>query len=142
MDGIGCDNSNLQLTSEINEAETFSDKQGISSVNVKDDLSLDNSLLNEGRSNQKLGVEWVEKVQNDGLPLKTRPTWKRLARMVCGPDEATREESPALGKRGVQQKEVYVDLVTDEQSKKREKIEGVPQTTKTAGGPNHPCRAQ
>ena len=56
MDGIGCDNSNLQLTSEINEAETFPDKQGISSVNVKDDLSLDNSLLNERRSNQKLGL--------------------------------------------------------------------------------------
>lgn len=117
-------------------------KRLISSVNVKDDLSLDNSLLNEGRSNQKLGVEWVEKVQNDGLPLKTRPTWKRLARMVYGPNEATREESPALGKRGVQQKEVYVDSVTDEQSKKREKIEGVPQTTKTARVPNHPCRAQ
>lgn len=77
----------------------------------------------------------MESVKPDGLmSFNLRPTCKRLARMVCELDGTTKTDSPILGKRGVQQKEFNVELATNEQLKKREKIKELSQMTTMVGG--------
>lgn len=59
-------------------------------------------------------VEHMEKLKSDGLmSLKIRPTWKRIACMVCGSNGSATTKPLSLGKRGVQQKEIEVELNTD-----------------------------
>jgi len=53
---------------------------------------------------------------------RTRPTWKRLACMVCGPDDSLNLTLPRLGKRSMEQQEDTAEVEFEEQVQKRSKL--------------------
>ena len=86
-----------------------------------------------------------EGLKNNGPKLdKSRPTWTRLSRMDCGPNENKKSGAcTSLGKRNLAHereqdhaKELENNLV------KRGKLQNESQDSKAAGVSNHPCRAQ
>ena len=86
-----------------------------------------------------------EGLKNNGPKLdKLRPTWTRLSRMDCGPNE-NKKSGPctSLGKRNLAH-EREQDHAEELENKpvKRGKLQNESQDSKTAGVLNHPCRAQ
>ena len=56
-------------------------------LNSKDENNMDDSNLKKDGAKLNSVVKHAENLKSDGLlSLKIRPTWKRLAHMVCGPN--------------------------------------------------------
>ena len=79
-----------------------------------------------------------------GLPeIKNKPTWKRLARMVCGLSDSDKKQVTVLGKRDTNQKEDDEGKEHAKQRQKKEKTEvQQSQNTTVIGVSNHPRRSQ
>lgn len=71
-----------------------------------------------------------------------RPTWKRLTRMLCGPDVSKQSVESILGKRDVQEKEKKIDMDSEKQMRKHKKTEENSQKTTAIEVMDHPCRAK
>ena len=71
--------------------------------NSKDESNMDDSNSKKDGAELNSVVEHTKNLKSYGLlSLKIRPTWKRLARMVYGPNGRATIELPTLGKHGVQ----------------------------------------
>ena len=77
---------------------------------------MDSLNLNEESHGPCQVNEHVDNNTSNGLlPFKVQPTWKRLARMVYGPDELNEANPFVLGKRDTKQKGVYAKLGSNDQ---------------------------
>ena len=86
-----------------------------------------------------------EGLKNNGPKLdKLRPTWTRLSRMDCGPNENKKSGACiSLGKRNLaHEREQDHAEELENNPVKRGKLQNESQDSKAAGVLNHPCRAQ
>ena len=100
------------------------------------------SSLTKGGDVPSPDAKHVEIKNGDGpRASKPRPTWKRLARMLCGSDVSKQHDVIVLGRemcRKMKIKQVWIQR----QLKKREKVEERSQKTTVVGVMNHPCQAK
>ena len=142
LDEVGAEKEgDMGLDMEIKDSVLATNISLVSNLN-KDDVARPESL-EEGIGLVK-EIEQVEGQALVGLPeIKNKPTWKRLARMVCGLSDSDQKQVTVLGKRDIDQKEEDEGKEHAEQRQKKEKIEvQQSQNTTAAGVSNCPLRSQ
>ena len=122
LDEVGAKKEgDMGLDMEIKDSVLATNISLVSNLN-KDDVARPESL-EEGIGLVK-EIEQVEGQALVGLPeIKNKPTWKRLARMVCGLSDSDQKQVIVLGKRDTNQKE---DDEGKEHAEERQKKEKTP----------------
>lgn len=142
LDDVGAENEgDMGLDMEIEDSVLAINISLVLNLN-KDDVARPKSL-EEG-----IGlVKELKRVEGQALvrlpKIKNKPTWKRLARIVCVMSDSDQKQVTVLGKRDTDQKEDDKGKDHAKQRQKKEKIEvQQSQNTTATGVSNRPYRSQ
>lgn len=142
LDDVGAENEgDMGLDMEIEDSVLAINISLVLNLN-KDDVARPKSL-EEG-----IGlVKMLKRVEGQALvrlpKIKNKPTWKRLARIVCVMSDSDQKQVTVLGKRDTDQKEDDKGKDHAKQRQKKEKIEvQQSQNTTATGVSNRPYRSQ
>lgn len=142
LDDVGAENEgDMGLDMEIEDSVLAINISLVLNLN-KDDVARPKSL-EEG-----IGlVKELKRVEGQALvrlpKIKNKPTWKRLARIVCVMSDSDQKQVTVLGKRDTDQKEDDKGKDHAKQRQKKEKIEvQQSQNTTATGVSNCPYRSQ
>lgn len=142
LDDVGAENEgDMGLDMEIEDSVLAINISLVLNLN-KDDVARPKSL-EEG-----IGlVKELKRVEGQALvrlpKIKNKPTWKRLARIVCVMSDSDQKQVTVLGKRDTDQKEDDKGKDHAKQRQKKEKIEvQQSQNTIATGVSNRPYRSQ
>lgn len=142
LDDVGAENEgDMELDMEIEDSVLAINISLVLNLN-KDDVARPKSL-EEG-----IGlVKELKRVEGQALvrlpKIKNKPTWKRLARIVCVMSDSDQKQVTVLGKRDTDQKEDDKGKDHAKQRQKKEKIEvQQSQNTTATGVSNRPYRSQ